>query len=98
MSLVAIRCPACGLTAYPVADRCPRCTARDVGPVELAATGVVETLTTGGTTGYLAEVRTDDGVLVLGRLRPGDDDREPEVGDRVIHAPGDVVEFTRVGP
>jgi hypothetical protein len=58
----------------------------------------VETITTGGTTGYLAEVRTDDGVLVLGRLRPGHHDPAPMVGDRVRHAPGDVVEFERVGP
>ena len=90
MTLAALRCPRCGLTAFPLADRCPRCADREVTRVELATTGVVEAVTTGGDTGYLAEVRTDDGVRVLGRVQATS---APAVGDRVRHVPGPVVEF-----
>lgn len=87
--LTGLRCDGCGATFFPVADRCPRCASPEIELVELATTGAVESRT-GGDGWAIGEIRLDDGVLVLAAL-----DGDPVVGDRVRHAPADVVRFER---
>jgi uncharacterized OB-fold protein len=89
-TLLGIRCVAGGHLAFPVADRGPVCTSRDVHEVALAAEGTVEAATGAGDV-TIGEVRLDDGVLVLARVVGGG-----SVGDRVRYAPEDgIVRFER---
>jgi uncharacterized OB-fold protein len=91
-TLVGRRCAACGTVIHGTAEGCPRCTAQELEPVSLAGTGEVASFTEvhrasrdwAGPVPYaLAEVRLEEGPVVVARLLDWPDGLEPEIGQRV---------------
>jgi uncharacterized OB-fold protein len=63
------RCLDCAVTSYPRAATCARCGGSRVEPVHVEGTGRVVAVTA-LTTGAVAEVRLEAGLVVLGAVRP----------------------------
>ena len=85
-ALCGYRCTDCLLTIFPGTDPCAACGGRAT-QVPLSSTGMTESFTTTVTGTTIAEVRLDDGVLVLGRLEAP----EPAVGLQVVLASNEEV-------
>lgn len=89
--LLGLSCGACGRRSYPRRTRCPLCASESTTAVELPESGTVEACTAIGELA-IAEIRLDDGTLVLGRVqgrvRPGAGVRIAAAAEVIEFAPG----------
>jgi uncharacterized OB-fold protein len=82
---LAVTCSVCAWTSFPPATRCRYCGSTEVNEVRLSRFGLVEAASLMGDR-LVVEVRTAEGVLLLGQAVPADRVR---VGVRVRFSPMD---------